>query len=281
MVDRLVDDAAMKIPRPLFLIAFSLALTACATSGVNKGDFNLISLSEEWQLGEGLSREIAGELTLLDDPRAVGWLQELGQRIVVRTEMADLPFAFHVVLDSTVNAFAIPGGHVYFQTGLLLQAETASEVAGVMGHEISHVVARHGTESLSRQYGVGILASLVLGQNPALLTRLVANIVATGAFMKFSRNAESEADRLGLQFMYAAGYDPEGMASFFERLLDLRKNKPNVIERFFSSHPLTEDRIATTRERIATLEPRTGVIAQDPEFLAVQDRLRSLLPSSP
>src|SRR6185436_1530727 len=122
------------------------------------------------------------------------------------------------------------GGHVYVNTGLIHAAENASQLAGVMAHEINHVVARHSTEQISRQYGLSILASLVLGQNPGVLSQIAAQIVAGGALARFSREAEREADELGIRAMYAAGYDPRGMASMFRQLLAHQQRSPSRVE---------------------------------------------------
>src|SRR5687767_8297905 len=187
----------MKQSRLALSLLFVLAL-GCGGSG---GDFNLISVEEEWQLGAQLSQEIARSVQLNNDPAVNNYIRQMGQRIVANTNMANLPWNFHVVNDPSINAFAIPGGHVYIHTGLINAASNASEVAGVMAHEISHVLARHSTEQISRQYGISVLAGAVLGQNPGVLQQLAAQIVAGGAMARFSREAEEEADALGLRAM--------------------------------------------------------------------------------
>lgn len=180
--------------------AWSLALvtlllvTSCATSGVNQGDFNLISLQEEWQLGEQIEGDVNQKVDLVRDRQLEGFVSHLGQRIVAQTELADVPWEFHVVADPAVNAFNIPGGHVYVNTGLIEPAGDVTELAGVMAHEIAHGVARHGTEQLTKSHGLSLLAGVALG----------------------------EADILGVRYMARAGYDPLGMARMFEELLRRR-----------------------------------------------------------
>ena len=249
-----------------FLVVFALS---CGGSG---GDFNLISIEEEWQLGQQLAADIARQVPLNNDPAVNSYITQMGQRIVAQTSMANLPWTFHVVNNNEINAFAIPGGHVYIHSGLINAASNASEVAGVMAHEISHVLARHSTEQISRQYGLQVLAGVVLGQNPGMLQQLAAQIVAGGALARFSREAEQEADSLGLQAMNEAGYNPRGMVTMFQKLLANRQGSPGAVERFFSTHPLTQDRIRDTERRIQSL-PQRNTITDDAGFQQIRSRV--------
>ena len=263
--------------RVLALIGVSLALLAagCSTgTGINEGDFNVISLEEEWALGEKLEADLAKQLELVDDPEILSYLDRAGQRVVSRTQMANLPWKFHVVRDDAINAFNIPGGHVYVNTGLIKAAGTASELMGVVSHEIAHGVARHGTEQLTRVYGLNFLASVLLGGDPKTYQAILAQIIGTGAIAKFSREAEREADELGVRYMYAANYDPEGMPRMFEELLRQNQRRPGGVSKFFATHPLTEDRIRDTRALAQSLPPKPGLVRDEPEFQRVRDRLR-------
>lgn len=256
-----------------FAVALASLLAAgCGSSG-GAGDFNLISLEEEWQLGAQLSREVASQVRLNNDPAVNAYVQNMGQRIVAQAAppFNQLPWQFHVVDDNAINAFAIPGGHVYVHTGLIQNADNASELAGVMAHEISHVLARHSTEMISRQYGLSIIAGAVLGQNPGQLAQIAAQLVAGGALARFSREAEREADNIGIQAMAAAGYNPNGMASMFEELLEHRQGQPSRVEQFFSTHPLTEDRIRDARNRAQQIGNRG--ITDEPQFQEIQRRV--------
>ncbi|MBP7146055.1 MAG: M48 family metalloprotease [Acidobacteria bacterium] len=243
----------------LALIALVAISGACATIGPNAGDFNLISLDQEWELGQKLESDLDKQLRIVPDRAATAALTELGRRIVRETTLADRPWTFHIVQDDQVNAFNIPGGHIYVNTGLIAATDNVSELAGVMAHEISHGVARHGTEQISRAYGLNIVAGLVLGQNPETYKQILAQVAEGGALAKFSRDAEREADRLGLGYMARAGYDPNGMASMFEELLARRRGKPGTVAQFFSSHPLTEERIKTVRQLARDL-PRPSAV---------------------
>src|SRR5205085_8559483 len=152
-------------------------------------------------------------------------------------------FVFNVINDPSVNAFALPGGHIYINTGLIAQADKADMLAGVMAHEMSHVVARHAIKQAEQAQEINAIGSILLGQNPGALQSIVANILAGGAMAKFSRTDEKEADDLGIGYMSAAGFDPHGMLDMFQKLLSLEKSSPNAVDKFLSDHPTTQSRI--------------------------------------
>ena len=253
-------------------LALVVVLSSSCGSGGGGSNFNLISLEDEWRLGEQLSQDIARQVRLVNDPQALAYVNNLGRALVAQTEMAQLPWQFHIVDDPAINAFAIPGGHVYVNRGLIRAADNASELAGVMGHEIAHGVARHATEQISRQYGLSVVAALVLGQNPSVLQELAAQIVAGGTLARFSREAENEADALGLRYMAGAGYNPRGMVTMFQRLLSNRQSRPSSVEQFFATHPLTEDRIRNVERMISNAGNPAGR-SDDPEFQSVKARM--------
>lgn len=255
------------------VLVTSLAL-GCGSTGGGAGDFNLISIEEEWQLGQQLSQDVARQVRFNNDPAVNSYVQQMGQRIVAQTQdpFNRLPWQFHVVQDPAINAFAVPGGHVYVNTGLIAASENASQLAGVMAHEINHIVARHSTEQISRQYGLSILASLVLGQNPNVLTEITAQIVAGGALARFSREAEREADELGIQAMYRAGYDPRGMAAMFRTLQAQQRSQPGRVEQFFATHPTNEERIRDAERRASELPQRADLVTDEPQFQQIRQR---------
>ncbi|HEX8170525.1 MAG TPA: M48 family metallopeptidase [Thermoanaerobaculia bacterium] len=254
------------------LAILTLVSAGCGSGGGGK-DFNLISIQEEWQLGQQLQQEVSSQVRLNNDPVVNSYINDLGQRLVARTPAPfnQLPWTFHVVQDPAINAFAIPGGHVYVNTGLIAAAENASELAGVMAHEISHVTARHSTEQISRQYGLSILAGLVLGQNPSQMSQIVAQIVAGGAVARFSRDAEREADERGIQLMSDAGYNPSGMAAMFRILEAHAKSEPSRVEQFFSTHPTTESRVRDAESRAQKIGTRG--ITDEPAFQEAKRRV--------
>lgn len=226
-----------------------LALAGCGGGdGINDGDVNVVPLRVEWQLGRSMARDVAAQIRIVADGRAVRLVNEIGDELVGRTEMADRPWTFYVVRGDDLNAFALPGGHVFVYTGLLEAVGSRDELAAVLGHEIAHGIARHGTEQLTKAYGLNILASLVLGKDPAVYEEILARVVGTGAVAKFSRDAEREADRLGIELAAGAGYDPLGMAAFLGTLQEAHRRRPGLVDQIFSTHPLTEERIETAVE---------------------------------
>ena len=255
----------------LSLALVSLPLNGCATLGL--GDFNLVSLDEEWQMGQQLERDVAQQVRLSSDRTLNNYVSQLGQRIVAQTPMSNLPWRFHVVEDDAINAFNVPGGLIYVNTGLIAAADNTAELAGVIAHEISHGVERHGTEQLTRAYGLNAGAAILLGQDPGLAGQIAAQLAGGSAIAKFSRDAEREADLLGVRYMASAGYNPEGMATMFQKLISDRQHRPSSVEQFFSTHPLTEDRIASVR-REARKYPTRGLTTNDGQFASVRARAR-------
>lgn len=271
-----MSRARLFLAGALLVVAGWGSIQGCASSGVNQGQVNVVSLEEEWQLGQQLERDLAGKLRFVTDSRAQSYLNDIGRRIVRQTELARLPWEFHLVADPAVNAFSIPGGHVYVNSGLVAAAANVSELTGVVAHETAHGVARHSTEQLTKAHGLNILATLALGNNPSVYEQLLAQIVGSGTMARFSRGAEHEADSLGVRYMQAAGYDPRGMAGMFAKLLAQRKQRPGSVERFFSSHPLTEDRIAAVNREIAQLPPASGrLVTTDSGFADFKRRAAS------
>jgi predicted Zn-dependent protease len=265
-------DGMYKRNASLAVVLATLLAAGCGSAG-GGGDFNLISIEEEWQLGNQLSQDVEKQVRLNNDPAVNAYVRDMGQKIVAQAAppFNQLPWQFHVVQDDAINAFAIPGGHVYVNTGLIKNARNASELAGVMAHEISHVLARHSTEQLSRQYGLSVIAGAVLGQNPGQLSQIAAQIVAGGALARFSREAEREADEIGIQAMAAAGYNPMGMATMFELLLEHQQSQPSRVEQFFSTHPLTQERLQDARNRAARIGNRG--ITDEPQFQEIKRRV--------
>jgi len=252
-----------------------MTLAGCATTGINRGDFNVVSLQEEWQLGAQLEADVNRQVRLTNDAALNAYVNELGQRLVRQTELANMPWKFHVVVDPAINAFNIPGGHVYVNTGLLAKADNAAELVGVLAHEITHGVSRHGTERISKQYGLSSVAGFALGRNPGVVRQIAAQIVAGGAIAKFSRSDEREADRYGVRYMTGAGFNANGMATMFQKLMGERRSRPNGVAKFFSTHPLTEDRITAVRAEIRSQGGARGALT-DAGFARAKARAQSV-----
>lgn len=235
------------------LVLAGVLSAGCATSGPNKGEFNLISVDQEQALGKQFNRQVHDEMKVIDAPAETAYLQRLGERIVAGAPKTPFDFTFHIVEDEAVNAFTAPGGHIYVNTGLIRAVDSEAELAGVLAHEIAHAVERHVTEQMSKMYGAQALASLALGNDPSLLQQLVAQVGGTAVFMKFSRDAEREADEKAVSYLVNAGIDPRGLTSFFEELAKEGGQPPRFLA-WLQSHPLTRERIKDTKARIAKLD---------------------------
>lgn len=218
-------------------------------------------------------QQVRQEMDLLQDSQVTGYVSRIGRRLVEQTDLANLPWTFGVVRDDTVNAFNLPGGLVYVHTGLIGEAESLDQLTAVLGHEIAHGVARHGTQLMTRAEGLNALTALVLGQDPGQLEQTVAGLVGSGILLDYSRDAEREADRLGVRYNHAAGYDPHGAPEFFRKLLSLRQRRPSDLERFFSSHPVTEERIRTTRKLADSLPDRGSLVDDTREYQRIRQRI--------
>jgi len=253
---------------------------AIGNRGVGKG-VNLFSLEREISLGKALAQEVERSSKLVDDPIVTEYVNRLGQNLV-RNSDARVPFTIKVIDSDEVNAFALPGGFFYVNSGLILHAQEESELAGVMAHEIAHVCARHGTKNATK----GELMQLASIPAMIFIPYSVAgyamyqglNLAIPLTFLKFSRDAEREADFLGLQYMYKAGYDPNSYVTFFERIQADEKRRPGTIPKVFSTHPPTPDRIENTQKEIARILPaKQEYLVTTSEFDSVKSRLRNIM----
>src|SRR5207245_1261439 len=205
---------------------------------VGKG-INFYSIEKEIALGKQLAEEVRRQSKLVDDPIIGEYVNRLGQNLV-RNSDATIPFTFQIVEGDQLNAFAFPGGFVFVYTGLIEATETEAELAGAMAHEIAHVTARHITRQASRGKIVDLasLPLILLGGGIGTAVRQGAGLAIPLGFLTFSRGLEIEADMLGLQYMYKAGYDPTASIDLFERMLSMEKRKPGIIAKVFNTHPM-------------------------------------------
>jgi len=247
---------------------------------INKGIIAKMSASTEKEVRQG--REAAAEVDrqakFVDDPIITEYVNRVGQNIVLHSD-AKIPFTIKVIDSDEVNAFALPGGFFYVNKGLILVADNEAEVAGVMAHEIAHVAARHAMENQTKASLIEYLAlggSIFLGGIPGMIYQNTAGLGILGIFMKFSRAAEEEADKLGVQYMYAAGYDPSAMATMFEKLEAKNKKKPGFISKAFASHPAPPDRRASALALAARFPEHDEYVISTSEFQRVKARLLRL-----
>jgi predicted Zn-dependent protease len=241
---------------------------------VGKG-VNFYSIAKEIALGKQLAEEVRRQSKLLDDPIVGEYVNRLGQNLV-RNSDASVPFTFQVVEGDQLNAFSLPGGFVFVNTGLIEGTETEAELAGALAHEIAHVAARHITRQATRGQiaNYATLPLILWGGWTGYAVRQGAGAGIPLGFLSFERRFETEADMLGIQYMYKAGYDPTASVDLFERMLSLQKRKPGTIIRLFSTHPMTEDRLAQTQKNIAEMLPsRPEYVVTTSEFNEVRERL--------
>jgi predicted Zn-dependent protease len=247
------------------------------------GGLDFYSQSKEIALGQQLAAEVMQNSTVITDPVVNEYINRLAQNLV-RNSDAKVPFHVHVLQDDTINAFALPGGSFFVNSGIILATNEEDELAGAMAHEIAHVAARHGTRNASKSELMQLLtipAMIAAGPGLAGLgAEEAANAIIPLQFQKFSRGAEEEADWLGVQYLWKAGYDPQGLPRAFELIEKDEKQKPGLISRMFASHPQTPERIALSEKEIATIiPPRPEYVVTTSDFKQVQARLRALLKS--
>jgi len=254
-------------------------VNAIGNRNVGKG-LDFYSLEHEIALGKQLAQEVDKSAKFINDPVINEYVNRVAQNLV-RNSDARVPFTIKVIDSDVVNAFALPGGFFYVNSGLILHADEESELAGVMAHEIAHVCARHGTKQATKGEIVN-LASI-----PAMIFIPYSwagyaiyqgmNFAIPLTFLKFSRDDEREADYLGLQYMYKAGYDPNSFVSFFEKVEADEKKQPGTIPKVFATHPPTPDRIESIQKEIATILPaRDEYIVSTSEFDSVKARLQMI-----
>jgi len=278
----------MKFP-PAAILVVALSAGLYAADQKNKKDdpsqigdrdvgkcLNFYSMEKEMAWGKQLAEEVARESKMNDDPILSEFVNRVGQNLA-RNSDAKVPFTFRVIDGDEVNAFALPGGYVYVYTGLLKLAGEEDEFAAALAHEIAHVAARHMTCQASQAQvarAAGVVPGILLGGLGGYAARQAANAALPMTFLSFSRHDESEADYLGLQYMWAAGYDPTGAVSIFEKLESLRKTKPGAVARVFASHPMDSDRIDKAEKEIPRILPaKPEYVVTTLEYSQVRERL--------
>ncbi|MCD6288483.1 MAG: M48 family metalloprotease [Candidatus Hydrogenedentes bacterium] len=257
----------------MVMAVLCLATVSCATLPPVK--INLLSTQDEIELGDKLSAEIEKQETVLDDAAVQAYVRGIGDRLAALSPRQDVAYKFTVIdAPDKVNAFALPGGHMYVYTGLMLLCESEAELAGVMAHEIGHVAGHHHGESMTRQYGMNLIASILLGNDPGAVSKLAAQLATTAGAMYYSRENEREADATGMNLMVRAGYNPEGMVGFMKKLLDEeRKHGGGPPLALFASHPPTAERV----QRLTSLMAEYPQANHDPAALFA-DRYRREAP---
>ncbi|MGC2323863.1 MAG: M48 family metalloprotease [Terriglobales bacterium] len=243
-----------------------------------KGLGNWYSLEKEIRMGKEYAMQVEQSVRLVQDPVVNEYVNRIGQNLV-RNSDAKVPFTIKVIDDDSINAFALPGGFFYVNSGLILAADNESEMAGVMAHEISHVCARHATRQLTRAQlaNFATIPLIFMGGGIGYAISSAAGLALPLTFLSFSRGFEAEADYLGIEYMYKTGYDPQSFVAFFEKVQAKEKKKPGSLAKAFATHPQTPDRIAKSQEEInKILPPRPEYILDTSEFQDVKARLASI-----
>lgn len=279
----------MRLRMPVVMLA-ALGLAAGAFAADKKKDpeaigdrdvgkgVNFYSLEKEIALGKQLAQEVERQAKVIDDPVIAEYVNRIGQNLV-RNSDAKVPFTIKVLDTEEVNAFALPGGFFFVNSGLVLKADTEAELAGVMAHEIAHVACRHGTRQATRGQLVNIasIPLIFMGGWTGYAIRQGAGLAIPMGFLTFSRGFEREADYFGLQYLYKAGYDPTSFVDFFEKMQTLEKKKPGTLSKVFSTHPMTDDRIKASQGEIQKiLGSKPEYVVNTSEFNDVKDRLAML-----
>lgn len=249
----------------------ALLLGGCATA-------SSITPAQEAQLGAQYAAEINQQLPIVQNSAIQNYINQLGRSIATRVDPR-ISYTFYVVNSEGVNAFAVPGGHIYVNRGLIERAESMSELAGVLGHEIGHVVERHGLEQMARMQNTELgvnLAYILLGRQPGAIEQVAVQGGASAFFASHSRAAENEADAVAVEYMVQSGINPQGIVTMFGRLLEEQQRSPSAVEQWFSTHPLTNDRIDNVQALIARRGVPSGLTTDTREYQNFRNQVRRL-----
>jgi predicted Zn-dependent protease len=243
------------------------------------GPASLISVEQEIEVGREIEAQVRSQTARVRDPDVTAYIAGLGRRLVEAAGGSDYPYSFSIADYREINAFALPGGPVWIHRGVLHAATNEAQVAGVLAHEVAHIERRHAASRLTQvtltNWGLGLLGAMLGNSGGASAAQTAAQALANGVFLKFSRDDEREADRLGLRMLMDAGWDGRGMTEMFEILRTEAARDPSQVEVFFSSHPAPAERISGLRE--AAAGARRGV-RDTPAFAAIKARLLKMQP---
>jgi beta-barrel assembly-enhancing protease len=264
------------------LRAGSVALVVGATAA---GCAPAMTTQQEVQAGSDYSRQINAQLPIVRDSYTNQYINQLGRQIAAQADPRGIPYTFYVVNSDVVNAFSIPGGYIYVNRGIIERADNVSQLAGVLAHEIGHVVERHGIQQAQRQQNANTALSVLYGvlmrRNPSTVERAGIQVGGSAVFAGYSRGAENEADRDAIVYLMKSGYNPHGLPQFFAKLMSQQQREPSKVEQWFATHPLTQERVQNTTAAInATPGANSSRLVTDTrEFQNFRSRVRSLTPA--
>ncbi len=240
-----------------------------------------VSVSQEDELGDQYAASIAAQVPLIEDSVAAAWLSRLGTRLTSVADQENRDWHFYLVDDSTVNAFAVPGGHIFVHRGLIEKAETYSQLAGVMGHEVAHVTLRHSVDQMRSRTRTGIFVTVicaVVNLCSSTAAQVAIDVGGKALFAKYSRDDEAQSDSAAVGYLLAAGINPRGIPQMFERLAEERRVNPSALDAWFGSHPLEDARIQRTSTLIATIDRSRldSMPLDDPLFASFKQHVRDI-----
>ena len=246
-------------------------LAGCAQFDAVSTSLFMMPVDQEIQLGNEFEQQIAKEMTLVSDPQVVSYVRKVGNRVAAGAPLGEIQPEFFVVQNDEINAFAVPGGAVYVQTGLIKAAADEAELAGVMAHELGHVVHRHGAKQVSRQTGLQMIEQVLVGEG-GQAAQLASSLLKQGVLFDYSREDERQADQVAVTTLYKAGYDPMGVRDFFNKLLETYGDNQSVVGSFFASHPPTSERVQNVTAMVQAL-PQRQYERPTSELKRIQGRL--------
>lgn len=259
----------------------SLRFSAVLASVLGVAACGDLSVAEEDELGDQYAEAIRSQVRIMEDSATNAWLATLGVRLTSVADHDNRDWHFYLVDDSTVNAFAVPGGHIFVHRGLIERAGAYNELAGVVGHEVAHVTLRHSVDQMRSRTKAGILVTVVcavLNICSSTAAQVAIDVGGQALFAKYSRDDETQSDSAAVGYLVAAGIDPRGIPAMFERLASIRKMDPGALEAWFGSHPLEDSRIAKTSSLIAMIGPSrlAGLTTDEPSFGAFKAAVSAL-----
>ena len=262
-----------------------LAVTVSQFSCATISQINLLSTKDEIEIGRQAATDIESQLRMLQDDEVVNYVRELGKTLAAVAKRQDVQYVFNVVDTEDVNAFALPGGWLYVNAGLIATAETESELAGVMAHEIGHVVGHHGARQITAQFGLTVLLEVVGGgpNGESVVRQIAGQFAGIGAgltMLKYSRDMEREADALAVEETYAAGIDPVGVADFFRKLMSLHQLEASGLETLFATHPPSKERVDNVSGAALRL-PKKTLSKDSTRFQTIRAKVAAHLKSKP
>ena len=244
-----------------------------------------MTTQQEVQAGADYARQINAQLPLVRDQYTNQYINQLGRQIAAQADQRGIPYTFYVVNSDAVNAFAIPGGHIYVNRGTIERADNVSQLAGVLAHEIGHVAERHGIQQAQRAQNantmLGVLYGVLLRRNPGGVEQAAVQVGGTAVFAGYSREAEREADRMAIGYLMRSGYNPNGLPQFFGKLQAEQQRNPSRVEQWFATHPMSAERVQNTQAAISATPGANSsrLVTDTREFQNFRARVRSLTPA--